>query len=66
LPRDNQNSEAGILARLIQTRRDDLSRDEAEYLLSLQFDERDISRTNELREMARCEFAGRAWGTWTG
>ena len=48
-----QNSETGILARLIQTRRDDLSRDAAEYLLSLQFDERDMSRMNELSEMAR-------------
>jgi hypothetical protein len=48
-----QNSETGILARLIQTRRDDLPRDAAEYLLSLQFEERDISRMNELSEMAR-------------
>jgi len=48
-----QNSETGILARLIQTRQDDLSRDAAEYLLSLQFDERDIARMNELSEMAR-------------
>jgi hypothetical protein len=48
-----QNSETGILARLIQTKRDDLSRDAAEYLLSLQFDERDISRMNELSESAR-------------
>ena len=49
-----QNSETGILARLIQTKQDDLSRDAADYLLSLQFDERDISRMNELSEMARC------------
>jgi hypothetical protein len=49
-----QNSETGILARLIQTRQDDLSHDAAEYLLSLRFDERDISRMNELSEMARC------------
>lgn len=48
-----QSSETAILARLIQTRRDNLSRDAAEYLLSLQFDERDISRMNELSEMAR-------------
>ena len=49
-----QNSETGILARLIQSRRDNLSRDAAQYLLSLEFDERDISRMNELSEMARC------------
>jgi hypothetical protein len=49
-----QNSETGILARLIQTRPDDLSRDAAQYLLSLKFDEHDISRMNELSEMARC------------
>lgn len=48
-----QNSEAGILARLIQTRQEALSRDAAEYLLSLNFDERDISRMNELSELAR-------------
>jgi hypothetical protein len=48
-----QNSETGILARLIQTKQDPLSRDAAEYLLSLQFDERDLSRMNELSEMAR-------------
>ena len=47
-----QNSETGILARLIQTR-NDLSRDAAEYLLSLQFAERDISRMNELSEIAQ-------------
>jgi hypothetical protein len=47
-----QNSEAGILARLIQTSREALSRDAAEYLLSLNFDERDILRMNELSELA--------------
>jgi hypothetical protein len=35
-----QNTEAGILARLIQTRQDDLSRDAANYLLSLRFDDK--------------------------
>jgi hypothetical protein len=49
----SHNTEAGILARLIQTRRDDLSRDAANYLLSLRFDDTDISRMNELSEMAR-------------
>jgi len=48
-----QNTEAGILARLIQTRQEDLPRDAANYLLSLRFDESDISRMNELSEMAR-------------
>ena len=48
-----QNTEAGILARLIQTRQDDLSRDAANYLLLLRFDDHDISRMNELSELAR-------------
>ena len=48
-----QNSEAGILARLIQTRQEHLSRDAANYLLSLQFDEHDVSRMNELSERSR-------------
>jgi hypothetical protein len=48
-----RNTEAGILARLIRNRTDDLSRDAANYLLSLQFDEDDVSRMNELSEMAR-------------
>lgn len=48
-----QNTEAGILARLIQTRPGDLSRDAANYLLSLRFDDHDISRMNELSELAR-------------
>jgi hypothetical protein len=38
---------------LIRTRQDDLSVDAAKYLLSLQFDERDLSRMNELSESAR-------------
>lgn len=48
-----QNTESGILARLIQTRQDGLSRDAANYLLSLRFDDHDISRMNELSELAR-------------
>ena len=48
-----QNTEAGILARLIRTRQDDLSRDAANYLLSFRFDDRDVSRMNELSEHAR-------------
>jgi hypothetical protein len=48
-----QNTEAGILARLIQTRQGDLSRDAANYLLSFRFDAPDVSRMNELSEMTR-------------
>ena len=48
-----QNTEAGILARLIQTRQDDLSCDAANYLLSLRFDDKDMRRMNELTELAR-------------
>jgi hypothetical protein len=47
------NTEAGILARLIQTQQDHLSRDAANYLLSLRFDDIDVSRMNELSERAR-------------
>ena len=48
-----QRTEAGILARLIQAPKDALSRDAANYLLSVQFEDRDISRMNELSELAR-------------
>jgi hypothetical protein len=48
-----QNTEAGILARLIQTRQDNLSRDAANYFLSLHFEDKDISRMNELSDLAR-------------
>lgn len=48
-----QNSEAAILARLIQMRQDDLSRGVAEYLLSFRFDEGDVARMNELAELGR-------------
>jgi hypothetical protein len=47
------NTEAGILARLIETRQEDLSRDAANYLLSVRFDDDDVSRMNELSESAR-------------
>jgi len=47
-----RNTEAEILARLIQTRQDELSRDAANYLLSLRFDDTDLSRMNELSELA--------------
>ena len=48
-----QGSESGILARLIQSRQEKLSRDAADYLLTLRFDEQDVSRMNELSELAR-------------
>ncbi len=48
-----QNSESGILARLIQSKQETLSRDAADYLLTLRFDERDVARMNELSELAR-------------
>ncbi len=46
------NTEAAILARLIQAR-DSMSRDVAEYLLSLDFESSDIDRMNFLSERAR-------------
>ena len=48
-----QNSEAGILTRLIQARQGNLTRDAADYLLSLRFDDHDVCRLNELSELAR-------------
>jgi hypothetical protein len=47
------NTEAAILARLIQIGEEQLSRGAAEYLLSIRFGERDIARMNELSELAR-------------
>src|SRR5258708_35129243 len=47
------NTEASILARLIQFGQEELSRCAAEYLLSLQFSDRDVARMNELSELAR-------------
>jgi hypothetical protein len=49
----NRNTESGILARLVRNRRDDLSRDAADFLLSFRFDDDDVLRMNELSEMAR-------------
>ena len=49
----SSNTEAAILARLIQIGEDQLSRGAAEYLLSIRFGERDIARMNELSELAR-------------
>jgi hypothetical protein len=47
------NSEAAILARLIQIRQDNLSRGAAEYLLSIQFEDRDLARMNSLAQLAQ-------------
>jgi hypothetical protein len=49
----NPNTEAAILARVIEVGEGDLSRTAAEYLLSVRFDEHDVSRMNELSELAR-------------
>lgn len=47
------NTEAAILARVIQAEEGELSRGAAEYLLSIRFGEHDIARMNELSELAR-------------
>jgi len=47
------NTEAAILARLIQIGQEELSRGAAEYLLSIRFGDRDTARMNELSELAR-------------
>ena len=47
------NTEAAILARLIQIEQEELPRGAAEYLLSIRFGERDTARMNELSEAAR-------------
>jgi hypothetical protein len=47
------NTEAAILARVIEVEEGDLSRSAAEYLLSVRFGEHDVSRMNELSELAR-------------
>ncbi len=49
----SQNTEAAILARLIQIEQQELSRGAAEYLLSIRFGDRDTARMNELSELAR-------------
>lgn len=47
------NTEAAILARAIEVEKGDLSRSAAEFLLSVRFGEHDVSRMNELSELAR-------------
>lgn len=47
------NTEAAILARIIQAGEGELSQSAAEYLLSIRFGEHDVARMNELSELAR-------------
>lgn len=49
----SSNTEAAILARLIQVEQQELSHGAAEYLLSIRFSDRDTTRMNELSELAR-------------
>lgn len=49
---ETPNSEAAILARLIQAK-EQMSREVAEYLLSIDFSQEDIERMNFLGEQAR-------------
>jgi hypothetical protein len=46
------NTEAAILARMIQIGEEKLSRGAAEYLLSIRFGEHDVARMNDLSELA--------------
>lgn len=52
-PQPVPNTEAGILARLIQMREEVLSHETAHYFLSLRFDDADFARMNELSDLAR-------------
>ena len=47
------NTEAAILARLIQFGQGELPREAAEYLLSIRFDDRDVARMNHLSDRAQ-------------
>jgi hypothetical protein len=49
----NPNTEAAILARLIQIGEEEIPPAAAEYFLSIRFGERDTARMNELSELAR-------------
>jgi hypothetical protein len=48
-----QTSQTGVPARLFEAQQDQMSREAAEFLLSLCFDQRDIERVNELSELSR-------------
>jgi hypothetical protein len=47
------NTEAAILARLIQSRDAELAPEVARYLLAFEFDATDVARMNELAERAQ-------------
>jgi hypothetical protein len=47
------NTEAAILARLIQFGQGELPRETAEYLLSIRFDDRDVARMDHLSDRAQ-------------
>ncbi len=47
------NTEAAILARLIEIGQEELPRGAAEYLLSIRFSEHDTARMNKLSALAR-------------
>jgi hypothetical protein len=49
----NPNTEAAILARLIQIGQDEIPPGVAEYLLFIRFSDHDTARMNELSELAR-------------
>ena len=49
----NPNTEAAILARLIQIGQEELPPGAAEYLLSIRFSDRDTARMSELSGLAR-------------
>jgi hypothetical protein len=49
----NPNTEAAILARLIQLDQQELPAAAAEYLLSIRFNDHDASRMNELSTLAQ-------------
>jgi hypothetical protein len=49
----SRNTEAAILARLIQVGEHGLSPSAAEYLLTIRFEERDVARMNELSVLAQ-------------
>ena len=47
------NTEAAILARVMEVGQEELSGGAAEYLLSIRFGEHDVARMNDLSELAR-------------
>ncbi len=49
----DQSSEMAILARILQPEHRELGPEEARYVLTLEFDQRDLDRMNELAAKAR-------------